>query len=496
VKRVQAYHIVMQEETDLEKAKTVELEDRQHQKSKTQEDIGANSGDLSTTSATLLDDMDYLSELYEICSAKSKTWDQRSKVRADELSALVAATEIVKGTVVDKTKSATIRFGQVGVSVRLADAVAASDDAMESIEEAAEAAEGSPMGFLQRVQVRKHVSDPSNKAVEGRQAIAQLLKSKGQQLKSTLLSSLALEVASQNSADVFAKVKVLIQELIERLLNEAATEATKQGWCTKALADAEQKRGYASDEISELNADLADDEAKLDKLKEELSTLETEIAELEKSLTDADKLRTTEKAENKATVTEAEAGLAATQEAIKILTRFYATAAKEKVDLSLAQGPRDDMPDAGFEGGEAYTGVGGAEGGVVGMLEVIESDFVRTVKETQKAETEGEQQYLTFQTDTGKSLAEKKMARGETGKYKDATEIKLEKDGESLKAQVVILKTSITEIMELQPQCVDTGMSYQDRVAHREQEIGALKKAMCILEAYASYGPDGLADAC
>jgi len=288
----------------------------------------------------------------------------------------------------------------------------------------------------------------------------------------------------------------LIQELIERLLNEAATEANEKGWCNKALADAEQKRGYASDEISELNADLADDEAKLDKLKEELGTLETEIGELEKSLTDAGTLRTTEKAENKLTVTEAEAGLAATQESIKILTRFYATAAKEKVDLSLAQGPRDDMPDAGFEGGEAYTGVGGAEGGVVGMLEVIESDFVRTVKETQKAETEAEEQYLTLQTDTGVSLAEKKMARGQTGKYKDATEIKLEKDGESLKAQVVILKTSITEMLELQPQCVDTGMSYADRVAHREQEIGALKKAMCILEAYASYGPDGLADAC
>lgn len=211
---------------------------------------------------------------------------------------------------------------------------------------------------------------------------------------------------------------------------------------------------------------------------------------------DGDIQEGTFEAENAATVTEAEAGLAATQEAIKILTRFYATAAKEKVDLSLAQGPRDDMPDAGFKGGEAYTGVGGAEGGVVGMLEVIESDFVRTVKETQKAETQAEQEYLTFQVDTGKSLAEKKMAKGQTSKYKDATEIKLEKDGESLKAQVVILKTSITEIMELQPQCVDTGMSYQDRVAHREQEIGALKKAMCILEAYASYGPDGLADAC
>merc|ERR1719487_1750566 len=144
---------------------------------------------------------------------------------------------------------------------------------MEAIEESAEEAEDEPMGFLQRSQISKHDQAPANKAVEGRQAVAQLLRSKGQQLKSKLLSSLAVEVAGQQSADVFAKVKVLIQELIERLLAEAANEANHKGWCTKAIKDAEQKRGYASDEIEELNAALAEDEARLDKLTAQLGTL-------------------------------------------------------------------------------------------------------------------------------------------------------------------------------------------------------------------------------
>merc|ERR1719181_674798 len=119
------------------------------------------------------------------------------------------------------------------------------------------------------------------------------------------------------------------------------------------------------------------------------------------------------------------------------------------------------------------------------MLEVIESDFVRTIKETEKAEAQAEEEHLAYMTESGKSLAEKEMARGESGKYKDATEIKLERDGETLKAQVQILKTSITELLELQPACVDTGMSYADRVAHKEEEIAALKKALCILNAHA-----------
>ena len=66
-----------------------------------------------------------------------------------------------------------------------------------------------------------------------------------------------------------------------------------------------------------------------------------------------------------------------------------------------------------------------------------------------------------------------KLCEGETSKTKDATEIKLEADNASLKAQVVILKTAIGEITKLHEACIDTGMSYADRVAHREQDLGS-----------------------
>ena len=82
--------------------------------------------------------------------------------------------------------------------------------------------------------------------------IISLLKGKGQELKSTLLTSLATRIA----ADPFAKIKKLIQELIERLLTEAANEANQKGWCDKAMADAKQKRTYAADEIEGLNAKI------------------------------------------------------------------------------------------------------------------------------------------------------------------------------------------------------------------------------------------------
>ena len=47
--------------------------------------------------------------------------------------------------------------------------------------------------------------------------------------------------------------------------------------------------------------------------------------------------------------------------------------------------------------------------------------------------------------------------------------------------------------MELKPTCIDTGMSQEERVARREDEI---EKALCVLYAYAEYGPEGAGDAC
>lgn len=503
VKSVAAFKALMQEKTDYVKAKNLELEGSQKEKEHTIGQIGEASAELTTVSATLLDDKQYLKELAQVCKDKALTWDQRSKVRQDELSTITAAIAIVKNYVGGNTSAATIRFAQQAVTVRLAEAVAQSPQALEAVEaeaEAAEAAAGMPTSFLQRSAGRpkgiaflemlasRHQAAAEPAAAKSVQkVIAELFRTKGEELKSSLLLSLASRVAD----DPFAKVKKLIQELIERLMTEAANEANQKGWCDKATADAEQKRGLAADAIRELNGNLMELEASIKSLTEDLLVLTGEIEQLEKEVSEAEKLRAEEKAENTATVAEAKAGLEAVQSAITILKRFYATVDDAKVDLSLAQGPLDDMPDAGFKVGEAYQGAQAEAGGIVGMLEVIESDFQRTITETEKAEVEAEQDHLAFMTETGVSIATKSMAKQEKQKYlEEDSEKKIEADDE-LASQTEILQTSIKELLELKPVCVDTGMSYEERVGRREQEIEALNKALCILSAYAKFGPGG-----
>merc|ERR1712216_86118 len=200
-----------------------------------------------------------------------------------------------------KTSSATVRLIQQRFSAARAELTVRDEDAMEAVEADAEKQEDSgafPLGFLQRHQssphsgmdgvdratrelqqeldhpekmaAGKHVASMASslaRSDDGRQAVMALLRKQGMALHSTMLTSLASQIA----ADPFAKIKKLIQELIERMLQEAANEANQKGWCDKALGDAAQRRQYAADEIEGLNAEMAKLEALTDKLVEEIA---------------------------------------------------------------------------------------------------------------------------------------------------------------------------------------------------------------------------------
>merc|ERR1719316_1800364 len=445
--------------------------------------------EVTTVSAELLSDQEYMMELSKMCHEQAITWDQRSQMRADELSALTSAINIVAGTVAEKTTAATLRLTQRKADVRVARVVASDEDSMEAIEADAEAADEAPESFVQVASEPRHLLTSflqrSSGPTSAREAVVDALRSEGSKLKSTLL----LRLASQIAADPFAKVKKLIQELIERLLAQASAEANQKGWCDKAIGDAEQKRNYAAEEVAEVNGDMAKLEATRDMLHEEIAGLEAEIAEIKESRDGATKLREEESAENAETIKTAKEGLGAIEMAKDILTKFYKTAAKATV---LVQGPADDAPDSGFKSGAAYTGAQGASTGIIGMMDVIKSDFERTISETEHEEAKAQEEYDAYMTETGKSLAENNVAVSEKEGYLDDTMEKLSAASEKLDTQGALLQKAITELIELQPACVDTGMSYADRVAMREQEIAGLKKGLCILENYESYksGPN------
>merc|ERR1719333_1122443 len=474
-KKVSDFDLQMQADTDERAAAAKELKDTNELKAEKMEAIAASSKELTETSATLTDDQNYLKDLTEKCNAKSKEWDQRSQMRQDELTALTTALTIVKEGVATKTTEKTVRLVQSQAKVSphafVADDSDADDDSVE--EDLSFVQLSSPRAKLSLVQTgaKKFLASDSP-----RDRVIALLKAKSSQLDSPVLAALATKAA----ADPFVKIKKLIQELIERLLQEAADEANHKGWCDKEFGKAKQSRGMKAEAVKSLNEALAKSEALRDKLTEEIAILTKEIDELEAALAKTAKERNDESAENAATVSEAQEGQAAVEQAIGVLEKFYKTAAKAEVFVQTSSKQVPDMPDAGFSG--ANKGSQSASTGILGMLDVIKSDFIRTIKETEKAEKAAAKEFMEFETTTKVSLGTKKVSKSAKEGELTETEASIDEDHESMVDEQSLLDKAIQEIVELQPACVETGMSYEDRVAKREQEIEALKEALCTLD--------------
>merc|ERR1719243_352399 len=475
-KAVSDFDLQLQADTDERAAAAKELKDTTELKAEKMEAIAASSKELTETSATLTDDQNYLKDLTEKCNAKSKEWDQRSQMRQDELTALTTALTIVKEGVATKTTEKTVRLVQSQAKVSPHAFVADDSDADDDSEDEED------LSFVQLSSPRAKISLVSTgvkkflQADSPRDRVIALLKAKSADLDSPVLAALATKAA----ADPFVKIKKLIQELIERLLQEAADEANHKGWCDKEFGKAKQSRQYKAEAVKTLNENLAKSEALRDKLTEEIAILTKEIDELEAALSKTTKERNDESAENAATVSEAQEGQAAVEQAIGVLEKFYKTAAKAEVFVQVSSKQVPDMPDAGFSG--ANKGSQSASTGILGMLDVIKSDFIRTIKETEKTEKAAAKEFMEFETTTKVSLGTKKVSK--SAKEGELTEVNasISEDNTSLTEEQSLLDKAIQEIIELQPACVDTGMSYEERVAKREQEIEALKEALCTLD--------------
>jgi len=487
---------LIEEKRDFIGRSTHELEEAKRKQAKAVAHVQALNEQISTLSSQMLADQEFMATLANTCHDNAVTWDQRTKMRAAELATLTSAIAVVQGMVTENTTPGLV---QKRADVSVAQVTASNADLMEAIEAGVEARDGAPSSFLQVAAApRGHAAGFMQKrpkdTVRARDAVVDFLRGEGRSIKSLLL----LRVASAVEADPFKKVEKLIQELIERLLAEAAAETNQKGWCDKAISDAEMKRDHGADRVAELNSEIATLEAERDELAEEMAVLSAEVSGLAAALAGAKKMREAEAAEHAKAIEDAKQGVVAVETAMDILSHFYKTAAKASVmgEPSMLQDPIDAAPSPGFEVFDAYQGSQGSAKGILGLMEVMRSDFKRTTQETEDEEADAQQHFSEFVLETNESIANKKTALGEKEDYLLDAKEQLSLAREKLDIQTGLLHKTISEIIQLQKPCVDTGMSYAQRVAMRQVEIDALKKAHCILDHMEEYNVDGTGSSC
>merc|ERR1719401_2921829 len=278
-------------------------------------------------------------------------------------------------------------------------------------------------------------------------ALAQLAKSMAS----------AMRFSAANGEDPFAKVKGLISDMITKLEEEAGVDAQQKAYCDKEMADTIVKKEEKTGAIEKLSTKIDQMTADSAQLKSSTATLQKELADLAATQQQMDKIRKEENALASGQKKELAAGISGVELALKTLREYYAQ-------------------DKDHEAKE------GAASSIIGLLEVVQSDFTKSLAEITAAEDSAQSEY----EETTQANQIEKTAKDQAVKYQIKEAAALDKavteaaaDRSSTQAE---LDAAVEYLTKLEDMCVAKPETYAERSERRTAEISGLKQALTILE--------------
>jgi len=386
-------------------------------------------GDLSMTQKVLAENVEGLKLLGEDCQQKAADWEMSTKSRAEELEALTQARKIIG----EKTGGA----------------------------------EGQAYNFMQA----NSATGSKSKIISGK--VVDALKSLGKKNSDVALTQLALRAQAalemSSGADVFGKVRGMIEEMIEKLVQQAGEEADHKAWCDEQMGETQEKIEDHNRQVDKLSTKIDKAEATIAQLKESIAQLQKELAEIAKQQATMNEIRK----EQKETYVTAKAdftnGIEGLTMALQLLRDYYAAPADGE---ELLQAPTTSV----------HAKSGDAASGIIGLLEVAQSDFSKMLADAEADEHASAEMYekMTHENDvanTMKGADVKYQQKEQAGLETSVADLKEDRDGESAELDAVQ-----EYYAKVKPGCTIIPMTYEETKARREAEIDGLKQALSILE--------------
>merc|ERR1740130_651590 len=435
------YEVLLQQLTDDIKADNAAIQKKTAMKGKRLGDAATAKGDKQVTEASKAKDESVLSDTNAECQQTSDKYEKNQVVRHGEITALTEAIKIMSS-------------GDVtGVGGKHL-----------------------PASLLQKkgsalAQLRSAVGQEDLV----RQRVVEFLQSRAQKLGSKYLALMA----TRAGADPFGKIKKMIKDLIVKLMEQANSEADQHAYCQTELATNKQTREIKSSEVEELTAELESQNAQFEKLTTEIAALSAEVAEIKAQQNKATGIREEEKKTNAATVADAKVAQAAVEKATAVLKEFYSSVAASSALLQDSASMKQEMQQAASL--DPYKGAQAASGGIFGMLEVILSDFARLETETLESENSAASTYEKFMNESEEDVAVKETEIEHKSNKKDTCNETIGELNKNLKLTQTELDKALESYEKLKAQCVDTKVSYEERVQMREEEIVSLQEALKVL---------------
>jgi len=427
------FEMLKQSLEDQMAADSKDMEDEKTAKAEAAEGKATAQGDLEETVKLLKNTKDGLATASATCMQVAADHEATVKARNEELKAIATAKKILE----DTTKGAASQtYSMLQVARLQSRADLAGLEVVQLVKELA----------------RKHHSS----------ALAQLASR----------MTAAIRFGASGLEDPFAKVKTLIESMIAKLEGEAKAEATEKAYCDDEMAKTGAKRGELLDDVSKLTAKIDQATSKSAALSADIKQLEAELAALMKSQAEMDKIRQEEHAAFLQAQDDLTMGLTGVRQALSVLRDYYAS------DAALLQQPA--MP-------ALHTKATGAGTSIIGILEVVESDFATGLakEETQEDDAKALYDDITQENKVTKTMKDQDL------KYKTAEVKSLAKATADLSSDKETLSTELAAVNEyyakLKERCIAKPETYEERKARRTAEINGLKEALQVLESETAF---------
>mmetsp|Transcript_52869 Transcript_52869/g.112858 ORF Transcript_52869/g.112858 Transcript_52869/m.112858 type:complete len:735 (+) Transcript_52869:75-2279(+) len=428
--------------------------------------------------ASLAADQEYLAELEKSCGTKASEWEERQKLRAEEL---VALSETIK--------------------------VLNDDDALDLFKKTLPSPDTSLM------QLTSATSSQRTAALNAIR-VAQRHVPREQR---TSLDLLALSLSGKGSTKGFEKVIKMCDDMVEMLKKEQVDDDNKKEYCNTQLDMTEDKLKALDRAISDEEAAIASAEEGLAALGEELKALEAGIKSLDKSVGEATEQRKAENVEYKELMASDSAAKQLLEFAKNRLNKFYnpklykppaeqELSAEDQIFVNNGGTPPPTEAPGGIAGTgvtafvqikqhstlkdapapppatwSAYQSKSEEHNGVTAMMDLLIKDLDKEMTEAETEEKEAQKDYEALMADAASKRASDTSSLTEKTSAKAELESVLERRKEAKKDATSELMAVQKYMASVHAECSWLLQYFDVRKAARSDEIDSLKRAKAVL---------------
>jgi len=418
-------------------------------------DIVNLQGDYDDTAKSLDEDKNFLANLDKACELKKKQWNERTKIRREELKAISQTIKVLNDddtlTLFKKTLP-TPSFLQVSHRKRHGHRRAPGDGVREKA-----------MSALQKgAQRGQHTSRMQ-----------------------------AISMALRNKRTSFDKVMKMIDQMVELLKTEEDTDIKKNAYCKKEMDASEDEIKVLTLEATDMQKAIDESKNKLAAVSEEIAALGKGITELDEQVSESTKQRKEEHAEfvEKLSLNTATRDLLAM--AKNLLHQFYnpklyeaPQPAEEPFFVQVAALRRKQLPGSPPDAdiiGASYDKKSGGSSKVIDMIDLLSEDVARETAEMQVEEKDAQTSYEEAMEEAAAKRAIDARSISEKESVKAELETRLHKMNQQMKAKRKQAFTMTKYLQALHEECDWLLANFDARIEARDAEAKSLRDAKAVL---------------